>query len=66
MSTLHAFQLYEKSKKRLARGGFQLLKFITNSEELQRLVHQNETQTEDRGAGQGELDIMKMEEPESH
>lgn len=41
-STVKAFTLYEKSKNRLARGGFTLRKRMTNGRALKDLIDQNE------------------------
>ena len=39
---LTEYNLYQKAKSRLKEGGFCLRKFITNSEELHRLIAANE------------------------
>ena len=37
-----AYELYSKSKLRLAVAGFKLRKFVTNSDELRHRIHENE------------------------
>ena len=71
-----AFKFYQKSRQLLAVVGFQLQKFITNSDELWRLIQQCETQSEDGGVGQlvsesapgdaGAEDSIHMEEDLSY
>ena len=45
------FEFYKKSRQRLAVAGLRLRKFVSNSEELQRLIRQDEALSEDGGAG---------------
>lgn len=44
------YELYLKSKSRLAEGGFKLRKFVTNSEELRGLITANEQPSEHQDA----------------
>ena len=46
-----AFELFKKSKKLLAEGGFNLRKFITNSESLQERINQSELHSNSREGG---------------
>lgn len=57
-----AFEFYKKSRQRLAVAGFRLQKFITNSEELRRLIYLNESQSE----GGGAEDVAHVEEDLSY
>ena len=43
------YELYLKSKSRLAEAGFKLRKFVTNSEELCCLINTNEQLSEEQG-----------------
>ena len=43
-----AYQLYLSSKNRLAEGGFNLRKFLTNSPKLRKRIRENECFTEDK------------------
>ena len=57
-----AFEFYKKSRQRLAVAGLRLRKFITNSEELQCLIQQNESQSEDWGVIQPRSETASRDE----
>ena len=48
---LETYKLYTKSKLRLATAGFKLRKFVTNSDELRRMIQEEESSN---GGGMGE------------
>ena len=47
------YELYTKSKLRLATAGFKLRKFVTNSEELHRLIQEEESSSNVGRTGEG-------------
>ena len=57
-----AFEFYKKSRQRLAVTGLRLRRFITNYEELQCLIQQNESQSENGGAIQPQSETASRDE----
>ena len=50
VESTYMYQFYENSRQRLAMAGFQLRKFVTNSDELRRRIQLNECRSENGGA----------------
>ena len=55
-----AFQLYEKSKQRMAEGGFKLRKWLTNDKALRDRIEQNENPSNAKGKGDDEETFAKI------
>ena len=55
-----AFQLYEKSKQRMAEGGFKLRKWLTNDKALRDRIEQNENPSNAKGKNDDEETFAKI------
>ena len=55
-----AFQLYEKSKQRMAEGGFKLRKWLTNDKALRDRIEQNENPSNAKGKDDDEETFAKI------
>ena len=58
--TGNAFQLYVKSKLRMAEGGFKLRKWLTNDKALRDRIEQNENPSNAKGKNDDEETFAKI------